>query len=105
LCVIIAVKLLEESGLDVTVLDAYEVQVRRIDGHRVREKDCLHHCYPGVVDVTNRLLLHFLMMERTHADVDRFHAQIREAQRSTATAAKHDDKGDNDTQEAAETRL
>lgn len=52
------------------VLDAYHLNVRRPDEHRVRQGDCLHNCYPGKMDVYNQLLLHYLRMERTQADAD-----------------------------------
>jgi len=72
-------RMLEGSRLEYTVLDAYYLNVRRPDGHRTREKDCLHNCYPGTMDVLNRLLLHFLARERTAADVERLRQQIQRA--------------------------
>ena len=53
------------------VIDAYYLNVLRPDQHRVEEKDCLHSCYPGKMDVYNQLLLHYLQMDRTPQDVDR----------------------------------
>lgn len=61
--------LLAQSNLSVTMLDAYELNIRRPDNHRVREHDCLHNCYPGKVDVYSQLLLHHLKRERSEEDV------------------------------------
>jgi hypothetical protein len=58
---------LGENGFQ--VLDAYHLNVRRPDEHRAHQGDCLHNCYPGKMDVYNQLLLHYLRMERTKADV------------------------------------
>jgi len=62
--------------LQYQVLDAYEINLLRPDGHRWHQDDCLHNCYPGKIDVYSRLLLHFLQMERTIQDsealVERF---------------------------------
>jgi GDSL/SGNH-like Acyl-Esterase family found in Pmr5 and Cas1p len=52
------------------VLDAYHLNVRRPDEHRAHQGDCLHNCYPGKMDVYNQLLLHYLRMERTPADIE-----------------------------------
>ena len=60
----LVLRLLEESGLRYTALDAYHINTLRPDGHRSRQ-DCLHNCYPGKMDVLNQLLLHFLRRERT----------------------------------------
>jgi hypothetical protein len=53
------------------VMDAYEINLRRPDGHRINTGDCLHNCYPGKMDVYNQLLLHFLKIHRSQQDVDR----------------------------------
>ena len=50
------------------ILDAYYLNLLRPDGH-LREGDCLHSCAPGKVSVYNRLLLHWLRMDRTIQDV------------------------------------
>jgi GDSL/SGNH-like Acyl-Esterase family found in Pmr5 and Cas1p len=64
------------TGLQYEVLDAYELNVLRPDGHRWHQNDCLHNCYPGKMDVYNQLLLHFLKMQRSTEDaqqlIDRF---------------------------------
>lgn len=65
-----------DTGLTYEVLDAYELNVLRPDGHRWHQNDCLHNCYPGKMDVYNQLLLHFLQMQRSMEDaqqlIDRF---------------------------------
>jgi len=59
-------------GLEFTVLDAYYLNIRRPDRHRLsKSADCLHNCYPGKMDVYNQLLLHYLKRDRTRADVSR----------------------------------
>jgi hypothetical protein len=64
----LVLQMLAESGLNATVLDAYYLNVRRVDRHRM-PNDCLHNCYPGKMDVLNQLFLHFLSSERTDRDV------------------------------------
>lgn len=46
------------SNLNYSVIDAYEINIRRPDNHKY--PDCLHNCVPGKTDVYNRLLLHSL---------------------------------------------
>jgi GDSL/SGNH-like Acyl-Esterase family found in Pmr5 and Cas1p len=65
----LAIQMLEESGVNATILDAYDLNVRRVDAHRA-PNDCLHNCYPGKMDVLNQLFLHFLSVERTDDDVE-----------------------------------
>ena len=48
------------STLDYEVLDAYDVMVRRPDGH-TSTTDCVHYCLPGPPDVLSRMLLHTLV--------------------------------------------
>lgn len=72
-------KQLFRSNLSFTVLDAYELLVRRPDGHRVRDKDCLHNCYPGKIDVCSDLLLHHLVMQRSESDVQRLDDMLQRA--------------------------
>lgn len=64
----VSLDLLQQSGLNATILDAYYLNVRRVDGHR--PNDCLHNCYPGKMDVLNQLFLHFLSMERSLEEVE-----------------------------------
>ena len=45
------------------ILDAYHLNLLRPDQHG-HEGDCLHNCAPGKVSVYNRLLLHWLRMDR-----------------------------------------
>lgn len=59
----------QELKDDFDVLDAYYLNILRPDEHRAHQGDCLHSCYPGKMDVYNRLLLHFLYMRRTWEDV------------------------------------
>lgn len=60
----------KSNGLPYQVLDAYDINLLRPDGHRWHQNDCLHNCYPGKVDVYSRLLFHFLLMERTIQDAE-----------------------------------
>ncbi len=69
------------------VLDAYYLNILRPDEHRVRQGDCLHNCYPGKMDVYNQLLLHFLRVQRTQADVDVLQQLYARAKARTALAA------------------
>lgn len=71
---------LEASGLDYSVIDGYHLNILRPDGHRTHTGDCLHNCYPGKMDVYNQLLLHFLRMERSPADVQYLVQQYERAQ-------------------------
>lgn len=48
------------STLDYEVLDAYDVMMRRPDGHQ-GGPDCVHYCLPGPPDVLSRMLLHTLV--------------------------------------------
>ncbi|EJK76472.1 hypothetical protein THAOC_01768 [Thalassiosira oceanica] len=48
------------STLDYVVLDAYDVMMRRPDGHQGGH-DCVHYCLPGPPDVLSRMLLHALV--------------------------------------------
>jgi hypothetical protein len=52
------------------ILDAYYLNVLRPDEHRAHQGDCLHNCYPGKMDVYSRMLLHYLLQQRTQKDVD-----------------------------------
>ena len=52
-------------------MDAYYLNVLRPDEHRAHQKDCLHNCYPGKMDVYNRLLLHYVRMRRSRYDTQR----------------------------------
>ena len=63
---------LDRSGLHYHVLDAYHLNIRRPDGHRSRDGDCLHSCYPGKMDVYSTVLLHLLRIHRSEKDVQRF---------------------------------
>lgn len=58
-------------GLQYEVIDAYGLNVLRPDSHRGHQDDCLHNCYPGIMDVYNQLLLHLLKMQRSVADSDK----------------------------------
>jgi hypothetical protein len=65
-------KLLRNAELsNFQVLDAYYLNVLRPDEHRAHQHDCLHNCFPGKVDVYNRLLLHYLQMQRSENDIQR----------------------------------
>lgn len=64
------------------VLDAYHLNVLRPDEHRVHQRDCLHNCYPGKMDVYNQLLLHYLRAQRTKEDVDYLTQLFAEAHRA-----------------------
>jgi GDSL/SGNH-like Acyl-Esterase family found in Pmr5 and Cas1p len=72
-------------GLQYEVIDAYELNVLRPDGHRWHQEDCLHNCYPGKMDVYNQLLLHFLRMQRSPADAQH-HIQMFERYRARKAA-------------------
>jgi hypothetical protein len=50
--------------LNYTVLPAYEINLLRPDLHRTNQNDCLHNCYPGIMDVYSQMLYHFLKRER-----------------------------------------
>ena len=52
------------------IMDAYYINVLRPDEHRTHQRDCLHNCYPGKMDVYSQLLLHFLKMQRSKSDTD-----------------------------------
>jgi hypothetical protein len=67
---------LRDSGLEYQVIDAYELNMRRPDEHRAHQGDCLHSCYPGKMDVYNRLLLHYLNMVRSDEDVKRLEVRF-----------------------------
>ena len=71
----IVLDLLKESGLleklNVQVIDAYHINTLRPDEHRANAGDCLHNCFPGKMDVYNRLLLHYLKMQRSQNDIQR----------------------------------
>ena len=71
----IVLDLLKESGLleklNVQVIDAYYINTLRPDEHRADAGDCLHSCFPGKMDVYNRLLLHYLKMQRSSNDIQR----------------------------------
>jgi hypothetical protein len=56
----LVLRLLKESKVDHHVIDAYEINILRPDQHVDPNRDCLHNCLPGKVDVYNQLLLHFL---------------------------------------------
>ena len=60
----------KHNDLQYQVLDAYDTNLLRPDGHRWHQGDCLHNCYPGTMDVYSRLLLHFLQMVRTVQDAE-----------------------------------
>lgn len=62
---------LNEAKLQLDVIDAYHINILRPDEHRVHQGDCLHNCYPGKMDVYNRLLLHFLYMHASWEAVGR----------------------------------
>jgi GDSL/SGNH-like Acyl-Esterase family found in Pmr5 and Cas1p len=53
------------------IIDAYYLNVLRPDEHRYKTGDCLHNCYPGKMDVYNRLLLHYMQMQRSTNDIQR----------------------------------
>ena len=55
--------------LEYEVIDAYYFNILRPDQHRLPNRDCLHSCSPGKVDVYNRLLLHFFRQTRGSQDV------------------------------------
>lgn len=79
------------SGIaDYDVLDAYYLNVLRPDEHRAHQNDCLHNCYPGKMDVYNRLLLHYLKMRRSTADVrdhvDRYNQAMMRSQEREVVA-------------------
>ena len=73
----LALQELQRSTLQYQVLDAYHLNLLRPDGHRIRDEDCLHSCYPGKMDVYNTLLLHFLRMERSEQDVEVLERKLR----------------------------
>ena len=52
------------------VIDAYYVNILRPDEHRAHQNDCLHNCYPGKMDVYNDLVLHYLRVQRSDADIE-----------------------------------
>jgi hypothetical protein len=54
----LAITALLDSSLQFQVLDAYDINILRPDLHR--GKDCLHSCFPGKMDVYNRMLLHYM---------------------------------------------
>jgi hypothetical protein len=54
----LALTALLDSSLQFQVLDAYDINILRPDLHR--GKDCLHSCFPGKMDVCNRMLLHYM---------------------------------------------
>jgi hypothetical protein len=60
----------KQNGLQHQILDAYDTNLLRPDGHRWHQGDCLHNCYPGTMDVYSRLFLHFLQMVRTVQDAE-----------------------------------
>jgi hypothetical protein len=66
-------ELLLNNGVDMDntlqILDGYYLNVLRPDEHRAFQGDCLHSCYPGKMDVYSRLLLHYLIQQRTKKDV------------------------------------
>jgi hypothetical protein len=67
----LALDIIKRSGIKHTVLDAYDLNIRRPDGHR-SELDCLHSCYPSSkIDVYSQLLLHFVSQQRTADDLIR----------------------------------
>ena len=59
------------SSIEYDIMDAYYLNVLRPDEHRAHQKDCLHNCYPGKMDVYNRLLLHYVRMRRSKYDTQR----------------------------------
>ena len=61
---------LQKTGLPHEVIDGYELNVLRPDGHRSHQDDCLHNCYPGKMDVYNQLLLHYVKMQRSREDAE-----------------------------------
>jgi len=93
-------RMLEEANLEFTVIDAYELSLRRLDGHRVREKDCLHHCYPGIMDVYNQLLLHFLSMERTQDDIESFHERLQRVTKRYGNSSRINSNAEHSDKEA-----
>jgi hypothetical protein len=70
---------LSNSGLAFSVIDGYSLNILRPDEHRSHDGDCLHNCYPGKMDVYNQILLHFLRMERSKDEVDRFLERYQQA--------------------------
>jgi hypothetical protein len=67
----LALDLLRQTSThEYDVIDAYYLNVLRPDEHRAHQNDCLHNCYPGKMDVYNRLLLHYLKIRRSMADVE-----------------------------------
>jgi hypothetical protein len=62
---------LELSELAYEIIDGYEIGIRRPDDHKQQASDCLHNCNPGVPDAYNRILLHYLRLHRTPADISR----------------------------------
>lgn len=54
---------LEASGIEYQALDAYEINMRRPDGH-VAKKDCLHSCLGSKQHVYDQIVLHYLRMRQ-----------------------------------------
>ena len=51
---------LTKSNIDYEMLDAYNINIFRPDGHRVGFDDCLHNCLNSKLDVYSQILLHIL---------------------------------------------
>jgi len=75
----IVLDMISNSSLAYEVIDAYHLNMRRPDGHRINTGDCLHNCYPGKMDVYAQILQHFLGVQRSKSDVLRMETLFREA--------------------------
>ena len=102
----IVLDLLKESGLlaklNVQVIDAYDINTLRPDEHRASTGDCLHSCFPGKMDVYNRLLLHYLTMQRSQNDIQRLQKVANDKNWPINIATEYDEDA---TKKAREDRL
>lgn len=81
---------LEASGLAYRIIDGYDINILRPDdkfAHRTGtgNHDCLHNCLPGKVDVYSRILLHYLLIDRSADDVQRLKAVVPAPRRNYRT--------------------
>ena len=60
---------MQQQLISYRILDAYYLNILRPDRHVLIKEDCLHSCAPGKASVYNRLLLHWLRMDRTEQDI------------------------------------
>jgi len=61
----IALDVLQKSGIDFVVMDLYRINILRPDGHAsVGKNDCLHNCLGSKTDVQSQLLLHIIKLHK-----------------------------------------